>query len=151
EDAVNERPALNFAASNRKLFNAIIFCSFAVAFFISLAVGWKFVLFGFVLNTLGLFYSATIHVPALGIKPMRIKNMFLIKNVYASLFWSAALLAGPFVYEGRMLPVSNAYVVMAIFLWAVYVELLWDTRDVAGDFQAKVMTLPVRLGGKATR
>jgi 4-hydroxybenzoate polyprenyltransferase len=149
EDRVNGRPSEAFAEHCRLFAAAVALCSL-VSFLLALQAGWRFVLFGFALNALGALYGLRVRLHSSS-EQIRVKSATGIKNIYAALFWSAALLLGPFVYNGQTPQSGFALITASVFCAACYVELLWDVRDVPGDAAAGVRTIPVRYGLARTR
>jgi 4-hydroxybenzoate polyprenyltransferase len=96
----------------------------------------------------GYFYNS----PLLPSKPhLRLKNMFIIKNLSSGVGWSAGLLVFPMLrahahVDGRFF---TAFVYM--FAMVTTYEILWDMRDEAGDAKAGIRTLPVVLGINSAR
>ena len=82
---------------------------------------------------------------------LRLKNMFIIKNVSSGAGWSAGLLVFPMLRahtqpDGRFF---TAFIYM--FAMVMTYEIMWDIRDVAGDSKAGLHTLPVVLGINSAR
>lgn len=82
---------------------------------------------------------------------LRLKNMFIIKNVSSGAGWSAGLLVFPMLRahtqpDGRFF---TAFIYM--FAMVMTYEIMWDMRDAAGDAQAGIRTLPVVLGINSAR
>jgi len=109
----------------------------------ALVAGWQFLLFNIAQHLLGCLYSMPIHF---GGKRVRIKEVPFLKNLYAALFWSFALILTPFAYVGRP-PTDLAWAVVLVCLGMSYfIELSWDLRDIEGDRQAGVRTVPMVMG-----
>jgi 4-hydroxybenzoate polyprenyltransferase len=96
----------------------------------------------------GYFYNS----PLLPSKPhLRLKNMFIIKTLSSGAGWSAGLLVFPMLRahtqpDGRFF---TAFVYM--FAMVMTYEIMWDIRDITGDTQADIRTLPVVLGINSAR
>jgi 4-hydroxybenzoate polyprenyltransferase len=120
-----------------------------LGFWLALRAGWRMVLFGTLSNCLGLLYGLQIRLPS-G-REFRIKSIPWLKNAYSALLWSAGLILAPFVYLNMSLNRLAPLVILISFLLVFFVELLWDLRDVRGDRQAGVCTIPISLGESTTR
>jgi len=96
----------------------------------------------------GYFYNS----PLLPSQPhLRLKNMFIIKNLSSGVGWSAGLLIFPMLRahtqpDGRFF---TAFVYMLAMVMTY--EIMWDIRDVAGDAPAGIRTLPAVLGINSAR
>jgi 4-hydroxybenzoate polyprenyltransferase len=104
---------------------------------------WQFLLFNVAQHLLGCMYSAPIRI---GQRTLRIKELPFIKNLYAALFWSFALMLTPFVYANRAVTDIGWIIAFVCFGMSYFVELSWDLRDVAGDRKANVRTVPIVMG-----
>jgi len=96
----------------------------------------------------GYFYNT----PLLPSKPhMRLKNIFIIKNLSSGAGWSAGLLIFPML-RAHVQP-DERFFTAFIYMFAMVMtyEIMWDIRDEAGDAQAGIRTLPVVLGIRSTR
>jgi 4-hydroxybenzoate polyprenyltransferase len=97
---------------------------------------------------IGYFYNT----PLLPSKPhLRLKNMFIIKNLSSGAGWSAGLLIFPMLHanthpDGRFF---TAFFYMSAMVMTY--EIMWDIRDVKGDARANIRTLPVVLGINSAR
>ena len=129
-----------------------IFCYAAGTIAILLAIftepTWKLaglVAFG---TAVGYFYNTPL-LPSL--PHLRLKNLFIIKNVSSGAGWSLGLLVFPMLRthtqpDWRFL---TAFVYM--FAMVMTYEIMWDIRDVAGDTLAGIRTLPIVLGINSAR
>jgi 4-hydroxybenzoate polyprenyltransferase len=150
EDTLNCPADLKDAQAKR---NAIkIFCYAGGTICVALALVTEFtwpiaglVIFG---AAVGYFYNS----PLLPSHPhLRLKNMFLIKNLSSGAGWSLGLLVFPMLRintqpDGRFF---TAFVYM--FAMVMTYEIMWDIRDVAGDTRTHIRTLPVVLGINGAR
>jgi 4-hydroxybenzoate polyprenyltransferase len=150
EDALNCPGDLKDAQAKR---NAIkIFCYAGGTISVALALVTEFtwpiaglVVFG---AAIGYFYNS----PLLPSHPhLRLKNMFIIKNLSSGAGWSMRLLVFPMLRantqpDGRFF---TAFVYM--FAMVMTYEIMWDIRDVAGDTRANIRTLPVVRGINSAR
>ena len=96
-----------------------------------------------VILLVGFAYSA----PFLPGRPnRRLKDFCHVKNLTSALGWVVLVTLYPALHAAG--PLSAAYLLGSVILFlAVWtVEIIWDIRDVEGDRQAGVITLPVALG-----
>jgi 4-hydroxybenzoate polyprenyltransferase len=150
EDALNCPADLKDAQAKRKAIKIFCYASGIIAILMALLTEqtWKLtalVTFGAVV---GYFYNS----PLLPSHPhLRLKNMFIIKNLSSGAGWSVGLLVFPTLRthtqpDGRFF---TAFVYM--FAMVMTYEIMWDIRDVAGDTLADIRTLPVVLGINSAR
>lgn len=144
EDAVNYPDQGRFLGPSYKATRPLIALCFLLSLCLGMLAGWRFVIYGFVLNFFGTLYGVPIKLK--NGKIFRIKNIPVVKNAYSALFWSVALLLTPYFYIHRQ-PGAGLLLSIAIaFIMAFFVELLWDVRDIPGDRLASVRTIPILLG-----
>jgi 4-hydroxybenzoate polyprenyltransferase len=96
----------------------------------------------------GYFYNS----PLLPSKPhLRLKNMFIIKNLSSGAGWSAGLLVFPML--GAHTQPDGRFFIAFVYMFAMVMtyEIMWDIRDEAGDARAGIRTLPVVLGINSAR
>jgi 4-hydroxybenzoate polyprenyltransferase len=143
EDAINYPSRYRFFGVHIGATKAAIVICYFLGFLLSLRAGWAFVLYGGVVHMLGGLYGWPIR---LGSRRFRIKEVPVVKNLYAGFFWSAALILTPYFYVGEK-PGLLAVLLIVISLGGNYfVELMWDVRDMAGDRASGVRTIPVLFG-----
>jgi 4-hydroxybenzoate polyprenyltransferase len=96
----------------------------------------------------GYFYNS----PLLPSQPhLRLKNMFIIKNVSSGAGWSAGLLIFPMLRAHAQPDARFLTAFVYMFAMVMTYEIMWDIRDVAGDSKAGLHTLPVVLGINSAR
>lgn len=146
EDAINYTARYRLFGGGTGTRAAVYACFFG-GFLLSLPAGWPFVLYGGAANFLGSLYSRPIKV---GGRAIRLKQIPVVKNLYAGIFWSVALVLTPYLYLGQR-PGALALLTIAIsFGLNYFVELAWDLRDMRGDRHAGVRTVPLLIGEAAT-
>lgn len=83
---------------------------------------------------------------------VRIKNLFLIKNLYAAGSWWMTIAVAVAFYTNSGMSFADALrYTYDIFLLLMVFELLWDIRDIEGDKAVGNMTVPVVLGITMTK
>ncbi|MCE9671352.1 UbiA family prenyltransferase [Myxococcus stipitatus] len=149
EDSINYPRRGRFIWPDSRLTLLLILACFVGSLFLAARAGWLFVLYGTVMNVLGTLYGLRMRLP--GGREFRVKSVLGLKNLYAAFFWSVSLVLSPYVYLGRV-PDGRAALVVAIScMISLFVELLWDVRDIAGDRVAGMRTLPIVLGEERSR
>ncbi|NPU83876.1 MAG: UbiA family prenyltransferase [Syntrophaceae bacterium] len=96
----------------------------------------------------GFFYSTS---PWPGRATLRIKNLFILKNLSSGVGWTLGLLVYPALRAGHSLDGPFWLASVYMFLAVMAHEIVWDMRDAAGDRAAEVPTLPVVAGVGATK
>lgn len=82
----------------------------------------------------------------------RIKEMFLVKNVFSGLLFIASVVGYPIALSGKAPPLAEIAFLCAFFLpLEITYELIYDLRDVEGDAATGLVTLPVKWGERRTR
>lgn len=81
---------------------------------------------------------------------IRVKNVFLLKNVWAAFFWAIPAGISPATLRGSVSSLDVVHLVF-IFLIALMIEIFWDMRDAEGDRQARIPTIPNRYGFPFTK
>ncbi|HEY1254400.1 MAG TPA: UbiA family prenyltransferase [Terracidiphilus sp.] len=145
EDAVNNRGPNRVFGRYRTATKLAVFVSFFIAFLISLRAGWKFALYGILVNLLFSLYSRPLAIRR-DSRPLRIKEVPFLKNVYCAMCWSVALVLTPYVYLAKSVDRVAIIVILICFGLNYVVELLWDIRDTRGDALAGFRTVPLVIG-----
>jgi 4-hydroxybenzoate polyprenyltransferase len=149
EDALNYRRQYRlFMPGSWETRLAIVVC-FVGGLLLSVPAGWPFVLYGGAVHFLGGLYSRPLPLRWRG-RPLRIKEVPFLKNIYAGLFWSVALILTPHLYVGAEIGAVAGVVVLLSFGMNYFVELMWDVRDMRGDAAAGFRTVPLVIGEPAT-
>jgi 4-hydroxybenzoate polyprenyltransferase len=152
EDSINYNKDGRLFRRDLPAMKSIIAISFLIGLILSLKAGWKFVLYGGIINILGSLYSAPISIAIPNTKRvirLRIKEITFLKNIYASLFWSFSLICTPFLYLGMSNDLFKLKVLIIIaisFGLNYFLELCWDLRDIEGDRYAGVRTVVLVMG-----
>jgi 4-hydroxybenzoate polyprenyltransferase len=109
---------------------------------------WKLALLVVFGAAVGFFYNT----PLMPSKPhLRLKNMFIVKNLSSGAGWSLGLLVFPMMRAHTQPdgPFLTAFVYM--FAMVITYEIMWDIRDMEGDKRAGIRTLPIVLGINSAR
>lgn len=92
--------------------------------------------------------------PLPGLK-LRVKNLFLVKELYSAIpGWAGSMAAMVCVYASRPVSLSTPGVeafLLQLIVSTIAVEFVWDLRDVEGDRAAGVRSPAVVFGPAATR
>ena len=150
EDALNCPADLKDAQAKNRVIKLFCYVGGIIAILLALFTepAWPtagLVAFG---AAVGYFYNS----PLLPSKPhLRLKNMFIIKNLSSGVGWSAGLLVFPML-RAHIQPDGRFFTaVVYMFAMVMTYEIMWDMRDAAGDAQADIRTLPVVLGINSAR
>lgn len=147
EDSINYVEKYRLFFPNAVLTKWTIGALFGSAFLIAMRSGWKFAIYGGIVNFLFSLYSRPFPFRWRG-RPLRVKEIPFLKNIYCSACWSVALVLTPYVYLnatiGSLVPIA----IVLSFGLTYFVELLWDLRDMAGDAKAGFRTTPLVIGEK---
>jgi 4-hydroxybenzoate polyprenyltransferase len=81
-----------------------------------------------------------------GLPGKRLKEFYLIKNLTSALGWIVLVTLYPALHAGIALPAGFLLGAAILFIGVWSVEIIWDIRDLEGDQQAGVATLPNILG-----
>jgi len=150
EDALNCPDDLKDAQTKSRAIKSFCYASGTIAVVLTLFTEPTWPLTGLVVfgAAIGYFYNT----PLLPSKPhLRLKNLFIIKNLSSGAGWSAGLLVFPML-RAHAQP-DGRFFMAFIYMFAMVMtyEIMWDIRDVAGDARADIRTLPVVLGINSAR
>ena len=150
EDALNCPADLKDAQAKSRTIKVFCYAGGTIAVVLAIFTECTWELAGLVAfgTAVGYFYNSPL-LPSQS--HLRLKNMFIIKNVSSGAGWSAGLLVFPMLRahtqpDGRFF---TAFIYM--FAMVMTYEIMWDMRDAAGDAQAGIRTLPVVLGINSAR
>lgn len=150
EDALNHQRRFSFTRRfERPLFIAAL-GSYTLAAAIALVSGALPALTAVMIPlTCGIVYSARIFPSRYRVR--RLKEIPLVKNILVSIAWGATFALIPVTFS-RLPPDQNTLLVfLFIFSWTFIASVLPDIRDMEGDFQVGVVTIPVVLGITKTK
>lgn len=148
EDGVNYRRRYRLFLPGDRSTLLVIYACFFGGFLLSFTSGLMFVLYGGLVHFLGSLYSRPLPFKRNG-RPLRIKEVPFLKNLYAGLFWSVALILTPYIYLGATPDAVAAIAIVISFCMNYFVELAWDIRDIPGDTRAGFRTVPIVIGEAA--
>lgn len=145
EDALNCPDDLKDAQTKSGFIKVFCYAGGTIAILLALFTepSWKLaglVAFG---AAVGYFYNT----PLLPSWPhLRLKNLFIIKNLSSGAGWSLGLLVFPML-RAHTQP-DGLFLTAFVYMFAMVMtyEIMWDIRDVEGDTRAGIRTLPVVLG-----
>jgi 4-hydroxybenzoate polyprenyltransferase len=150
EDAVNCPEELGESLERERRIRLFCFFGATTAVVLALATdpSWPVAAIVAAGAAIGFFYNTS---PLPGRSALRLKNLFVLKNLSSGVGWTLGLLVYPAVRAGRVLDqpvwIASAYMFLAVMAH----EIIWDIRDVQGDRAADVHTLPVVVGVGTTK
>ena len=145
EDRRNGVPGTGFVAQNAGALMRVAFIALALSLVGARPLGTPLLLLRCAFHAGGFAYS----FPTV---TRRIKEMFLLKNVFSGLLFIASVIGYPLALSGRMAPVGEVAALCAFFLpLEISWELIYDLRDVEGDAAEGIVTLPIKWGVPRTR
>ena len=150
EDAINCPADLKDAQAQSRAIKAFCYAGGIIAVVLALVTEPTWPIAGLVVfgAVVGYFYNSSL-LPS---HPhLRLKNLFIIKNLSSGAGWSMGLLVFPML-RTHIQPdwrFFTAFVYM--FAMVMTYEIMWDIRDIAGDTRADIRTLPVVLGINSAR
>jgi len=145
EDALNCPDDLKDAQTKSGAIKVFCYAGGTIAILLALFTepSWKLtglVVFG---AAVGFFYNT----PLLPSCPhLRLKNLFIIKNLSSGAGWSLGLLVFPMLRAHTQPDVLFLTAFVYMFAMVMTYEIMWDMRDVEGDTRAGIRTLPIVLG-----
>jgi 4-hydroxybenzoate polyprenyltransferase len=150
EDALNHERRFSFTSRFELPLFAAALGAYALATGIALVSG-ALLACGIVMIPLicGILYSVPIFPQ--GSKVRRLKEIPLVKNILVSLAWGATFALVPVALSGLPPDTNTLLVFIFIFFWTFIASVLPDIRDMKGDAQVGVVTIPVLLGVTRSR
>ena len=150
EDTLNCPDDLKDAQAKSRSIKVFCYSAGIIAILLAFFTEPTYILAGLIAfgAAIGYFYN-TSPLPS---KPhLRLKNMFIIKNLSSGVGWSAGLLVFPML-RAHIQP-DGMFFTAFVYMFAMVTtyEIMWDIRDVAGDSRAGIRTLPIVLGINSAR
>lgn len=140
EDYINTPGNAKNALKNIQWIAITCFICLVISFVMASLRGNRLaIIFLFLVLGLGIFYSTPVN-------KKRLKEIYLVKNLTSSLGWSLITILYPIIHSGSSLNIEHWTVFIIMFSAVWIVELIWDIRDVKGDKQFHVNTIPVVHG-----
>lgn len=145
EDTLNCPDDLKDAQGKRRSIKIFCYVGGTIAILLALVTEPTWTLAALV--AFGAFVGFFYNTPLLPSRPhLRLKNIFIIKNLSSGAGWSAGLLIFPMLRAHEQ-PDWRFFTAFAyMFAMVMTYEIMWDMRDIAGDARAGIRTLPVVLG-----
>jgi 4-hydroxybenzoate polyprenyltransferase len=145
EDLLNEVEGAQLLARSGRELSRLALGVLSLSFFAALRLGWPLLAMRLAFHAGGLVYSYPVF-------RRRVKEILLVKNLFAGLLWVLTSIGYPLAL-GRRVPLAGEVLALSLFLLplAVSYTLLYDLRDVAGDAAAGIVTVPLALGVPRTR
>lgn len=146
EDAINYTARYRFFGTHPRVTKITGGLCWLAGFLLSLRAGWAFVLYGGAVLLVAVLYG--VRFP-FGRDGFRFKQVPVLKNLYAGVLWSAALILTMYFYLHRPPGWLSVLLIGISFGVNYFVELMWDVRDMAGDRETGVRTVPLLIGENA--
>ena len=145
EDEKNGVPGTDFVRKNASLLMRGAFLAAGVSLIGARPLGTPLLLLRLAFHAGGFAYSFPTFF-------RRIKEMFLIKNVFSGLLFILSVVGYPIALSGSAPPLGEVVALCAFFLpLEITYELIYDLRDVEGDAASGLVTVPVKWGAPRTR
>jgi 4-hydroxybenzoate polyprenyltransferase len=107
---------------------------------------------GWPLFALRLAFHAGGFVYSFRVRGVRLKEIFVVKNVFSGLLFIASVIGYPLALGAAQLPAAEVLALAAFFLpLEITYELIYDLRDFDGDRAEGIVTVPVAWGAARTR
>ncbi|MEM5782538.1 MAG: UbiA family prenyltransferase, partial [Candidatus Aenigmatarchaeota archaeon] len=139
EDAINYPERISFFKKYGNYFLFLTFILYVAG--LSLALSYNFKTFFIALIPLLIMIAYSL---------LRLKKYFLLKNILASIGWASS-----FILAGAYFNLEFSLSVMIIFLFyffrAMINTIFCDIRDISGDKNLGIKTLPIKIGIKSTK
>jgi 4-hydroxybenzoate polyprenyltransferase len=150
EDALNCPGDLKDAQAKKNAIKILCYAGGIISVVLALFTEPTWTLAGLVVfgAAVGYFYNSPL-LPSQS--HLRLKNIFIIKNLSSGAGWSAGLLVFPMLRANTQPDGSFFTAFVYMFAMVMTYEIMWDIRDVTGDTRANIRTLPVVLGINSAR
>jgi len=149
EDAINHSRRYAFTKKYAKVLMNLSLATYIVAFVIAGMYGIMAVVITAIPLVNGILYS----IPFLprGFRYRRLKDIPFVKNFIVGLAWAVPVALLPVACTGRSLGEMTVAVGFFFFFLSFIDSTVFDIRDVKGDAETGVKTIPVILGIQRTR
>jgi len=140
EDKVTYKDRTEFIEANWQL-KPLAIISFIIVLLLALE--------NVIVLSLILFVSLIMYFYSVG--PLRIKNIFLLKNFIIAFSWALILVFLPLIFESKFIFEMSSLAFFTIFMATFINTVIFDIRDIMGDRINKIPTIPVRYGTSLTK
>ena len=149
EDEINHFKRYAFTKKYAKVLMNLSLATYIVAFLIAGMYGIMAVVITAIPLVNGILYS----IPFLprGFRYRRLKDIPFVKNIIVGIAWAVPVALLPVLCAGLPLGEMTIAVGLFFFLLSFIDSTVFDIRDVKGDAETGVQTIPVILGIKKTR
>ena len=134
EDKINKGKVNEFVENGKG--EVVIFLTYFIGLVSSFMLGTFYYYFFMFLIALSLFYSL-----------FRIKKVIIVKNVYTAFMFNLLFLFG----AGPSVSIQAYFYYLIISLVFFATSIIADLRDVKGDEEMNVITIPVKIGVEKTK
>ncbi len=149
EDEINHSERYAFTKRYTNALLALSFVAYALAFLIA----WGFGVTAMAITAVPLLSGILYSVPLLpeGFRFRRMKDIPAVKNLLVGIAWAIPIAMLPAVCTGSLFGTMTIVVGFLFFLLTVINTVIFDMRDVIGDAESGVQTIPVICGVRRTR
>lgn len=145
EDERNGVEGTPFVRQNAGMLMRVSFVALALSLIGARPLGMPLLILRLGFHAGGFAYSFPTVVP-------RVKEIFLLKNVFSGLLFILSVIGYPLALSGAAFSWAEVAFLCAFFLpLEVTYELIYDLRDVEGDAASGIVTLPIKWGVPRTR
>ncbi|MGM0590707.1 MAG: UbiA family prenyltransferase [Halobacteriota archaeon] len=148
EDRVNRPEQAAFAESRRWLLTALSAVSYVLALVISVLGGLASVLLT-LLPAVSAYLYGVEWIPVSSVD--RLKEVLVLNTGVVAFAWAVPLAYLPLTFDGELAVVPSVVVFAFFFLRTFLAVEVFNVRDVEGDRQQGVSTLPVAFGVQRTK
>jgi len=149
EDAINHSERFSFTKKHEKLLFYSAITAYAAALVIAAYYGPATLLIAIFPLSSGIFYSLPILPARFGFR--RIKEIPLMKSFLVAMAWALPPVLLPVYAAGASIGRITMILILFFFTLVFINTVLFDMRDIEGDAQSGVRTIPVILGFARTR
>jgi len=146
EDEVNSLEKANFVSGNEKILGFAVFSSY----FTSIILGILESIFAVFILLFPLF-AGIIYSIRISPKIPRLKDIFAVKNIIIALSWAVGTTFLPLVNSNEMPVIFIISIFYFFFVKSFVNSVVCDIRDIEGDRENDIITIPVRIGKLKTK
>ena len=145
EDERNGVSGTSYVRENAGLLMRVSFVALAVSLIGARPLGMPLLILRLIFHAGGFVYSFPTVIP-------RVKEIFLVKNVFSGLLFILSVIGYPLAVSSSAVSWAEVAFLCGFFLpLEVTYELIYDLRDVEGDAASGIVTLPIKWGEPRTR